>query len=82
MDGAIFAIRTPALLAGKTLVGEGTIGHIMPREHCLDIDELDDLEEAARRLAARTQGQQASSDCEEIKATEGERLHSDLKGKQ
>jgi len=56
MDGALFLIRTPALLAGATLVGEGTIGFVMPPERSLDIDDPADLEEAGRRLAARGEG--------------------------
>lgn len=58
MDGALFAIRTEALLAGMSLVGAGTIGFAMPPERSLDIDDPSDLQEAGRRLAAREENRQ------------------------
>lgn len=56
LNGAVYIIRTEALLAGKCLVGDGTLGYPMPWNRSLDIDSPSDLEDAATLLAARKEG--------------------------
>ena len=54
---AVVAVRTPVLVARRTLYGPDTRGLVMSREDSLDIDDSFDLEMAELLMAARSAGQ-------------------------
>jgi CMP-N,N'-diacetyllegionaminic acid synthase len=56
LNGAVYVIRTEALLAGEPLVGPETLGFMMPTERSLDIDDPADLKTAERTLCAQGKG--------------------------
>jgi CMP-N-acetylneuraminic acid synthetase len=49
---AVVAVRTPIVIAGRTLYGPDTRGLVMRREESLDIDDAFDLEVAERLMAS------------------------------
>ncbi len=52
-SSAVYAIRRATLLADR-LYGDHIVGHIVPPERFIDIDTLEDWEEAEARLRAHT----------------------------
>lgn len=48
LNGAVYLARTDRFLEDGHLVGPGTVSYIMPAERSLDIDTLDDFDQAVR----------------------------------
>jgi CMP-N,N'-diacetyllegionaminic acid synthase len=48
--GTLDVIRTPIIFANNSLSGSNILGHIIPNEHCADIDSLHDFERAEEMI--------------------------------
>lgn len=48
--GTLDVIRTSSIFENNSLSGKKILGHIIPNEHCVDIDTLEDFEKAEKLI--------------------------------